>query len=164
MSKPQTLWRADEIRARARALTQRLNPNSSLIGASLSRLAGMRRAHVSLARVPAGKDSFAYHAHLVEEEWIYILEGEGIAKIDGAEHVVRAGDFMGFAAPSVPHLLENRSDRELVYLVGGEDAPVDVLDYPALGKRYALVATPDGTEFYELGNPTKPFGPSDPAE
>jgi uncharacterized cupin superfamily protein len=160
MGENQVLWRADEIRARGRALSQRLNPNSLLVGASLSRLSGMRRAHVSIARVPPGKDSFAYHAHLVEEEWIYILSGAGIAEIDGAEHAVGPGDFMGFATPSVPHLLKNRGSEDLVYLMGGEDAPLDVLDYPALGKRYLLVATPQGTEFYELRTPTRPFGPA----
>jgi uncharacterized cupin superfamily protein len=158
MSAPKVLWKADEIRARGRAFAQRLNPDSSFIGTGLSRLAGMQRAHVSLARIPPGRDSFAYHAHLLEEEWIYILEGRGIAEVDGAEHEVGPGDFMGFATPSVPHLLKNRSNEELVYLMGGEDKPVDVIDYPHLGKRYMLLGTPEGTEFYELGTPIKPFG------
>jgi len=158
MDKPRTLWKADEIRARGRAFTQKLNPASAFVGTGLSRLAGMQRAHVSLARIPPGKDSFAYHAHMVEEEWIYILAGHGIAEIDGAEHPVGPGDFMGFPAPSVAHLLKNRSTEELVYLMGGEDQPLDVLDYPHLSKRYLLVGTPQGTEFYELGTPIKPFG------
>lgn len=160
MTIPRTLWKAGEIRERERAFAQRLNPNSSFIGTGLSRLAGMQRAHVSLARIPPGRDSFAYHAHLLEEEWVYILSGRGIAEIDGVEHEVGPGDFMGFPAPSVPHLLKNRSPDELVYLMGGEDQPVDVLDYPHLDKRYLLVGTPEGTEFYELGAPIKPFGPA----
>jgi hypothetical protein len=44
--------------------------------------------------------------------------------------------------------------------MGGEDQPVDVIDYPHLGKRYLLMGTPQGSEFYELGSPIKPFGPS----
>ena len=158
MDKPRTLWKADEIRARGHAFTQKLNPASAFVGTGLSRLAGMQRAHVSLARIPPGKDSFAYHAHMIEEEWIYILAGHGIAEIDGVEHEVGPGDFMGFPAPSVAHLLKNRSTEELVYLMGGEDQPLDVLDYPHLSKRYLLVGTPQGTEFYELGTPIKPFG------
>jgi uncharacterized cupin superfamily protein len=159
MTTHKTLWKADEIRSHARAFTQRLNPNSTFVGTRLSRLAGMQRAHVSLARIPPGRDSFAYHAHMLEEEWIYILSGRGIAEIDGVEHEVGPGDFMGFPTPSVAHLLKNRGSDELVYLMGGEDQPVDVLDYPHLGKRYVLIATPQGTEFYELGTPEKPFGP-----
>ena len=44
--------------------------------------------------------------------------------------------------------------------MGGEHAPLDVLEYPTLGKRYLLVSTPNGTEFYELADPSKPFGPA----
>lgn len=160
MTVPKLLWKAAEIRSRERAFTQRLNPDSLFTGTGLSRLAGMKRAHVSLARIAPGKDSFAYHAHMLEEEWVYILSGRGIAEIDGVEHDVGPGDFMGFPAPSVAHLLKNRSSEELVYLMGGEDQPVDVIEYPHLGKRYVLVGTPQGTEFYELGTPSKPFGPA----
>jgi uncharacterized cupin superfamily protein len=152
------LWKADVIAAHGKRFKQRLNPNSEFIGATLSRMAGMGRAHVTLARLPAGKDSFAYHAHMLEEEWVYIISGRGIAEIDGESHEVGPGDFMGFATPSVPHLLKNPHEEELVYLMGGEDRPLDVLDYPTLGKRYLLMRSPGGTEFYELGAPTKPFG------
>ena len=134
MPKPRkALWKAAEIAPQARPFSQKLNPNSLFRAAALSRLAGMSRAHVSLARLPPGKDSFAYHAHLTEEEWIYVISGRAMAEIDGGSHEVGAGDFMGFATPSVPHLLRNTFEEECVYLMGGE-------------------------EFYELGEPTKPFG------
>lgn len=152
------LWRAAEIQPTMRPFTQKLNPNSLFRAAGLSRLAGMSRAHVSLVRLPPGKDSFAYHAHMLEEEWIYIFEGRAIAEIDGKAHEVGPGDFMGFATPSVPHLLRNAFDEECVYLMGGEDRPIDVLAYPNSGKRYLQMQTEKGVEFYELGEPTKPFG------
>ncbi len=151
------LWRAGEIAPAMRPFTQKLNPNSLFRAAGLSRLAGMSRAHVSLVRLPPGKDSFAYHAHMLEEEWIYILSGRALAEIDGATHEVGPGDFMGFSTPSVPHLLRNTFDEECSYLMGGEDKPIDVLSYPETGKRYLLMQTDKGAEFYELGEPTKPF-------
>jgi uncharacterized cupin superfamily protein len=152
------LWRAPEIAPAMRPFTQKLNPNSLFRAAGLSRLAGMNRAHVSLVRLPPGKDSFAYHAHMLEEEWIYILSGRAIAEIDGKSSEVGAGDFMGFATPSVPHVLRNTFDEECAYLMGGEDKPIDVVSYPELEKRYLLMQTEHGTEFYELGEPTKPYG------
>ncbi|MGE0595450.1 MAG: cupin domain-containing protein [Hyphomonadaceae bacterium] len=155
------LWRAAEIAPTMRPFTQKLNANSLFRAAALSRLAGMERAHVSLVRLPPGKDSFAYHAHLLEEEWIYILSGCAIAEIDGKQSEVGAGDFMGFATPSAPHLLRNTFDEECVYLMGGEDKPIDVVAYPGLDKRYLLMRTDKGTEFYELGEPTKPLGDAD---
>lgn len=152
------LWRAAEIAPTARPFTQKLNPNSLFRAAALSRLAGMSRAHVSLVRLPPGKDSFAYHAHMLEEEWIYILSGRAIAEIDGKSIEVGPGDFMGFATPSVAHLLRNTFDEECTYLMGGEDKPIDVVSYPELGKRYLSMQTDKGTELYELGEPTKPLG------
>jgi uncharacterized cupin superfamily protein len=156
--KPKVLWRKAEIDGRERGFAQRLNPDSFYHGAYMSRLAGMKRAHVTRVRLPAGKDSFAYHAHLVEEEWVYIISGTGIAEIDGEEVAVGPGDFMGFATPGVPHLLKNTSSEELLYLMGGENQPLDVLDYPKLGKRYLLMPGEKGVEFYELTNPIIPFG------
>ena len=155
------LWRAAEIAPTARPFTQKLNPNSLFRAAALSRLAGMSRAHVSLVRLPPGKDSFAYHAHMLEEEWIYIIAGRAIAEIDGQTSEVGPGDFMGFATPSVPHVLRNTFDEECTYLMGGEDKPIDVVSYPQLEKRFLLMQTDKGTEFYELGEPTKPYGKAD---
>lgn len=156
--KRKALWRASEITPTMRPFTQKLNPNSLFRAAGLSRLAGMKNAHVSLVKLPPGKDSFAYHAHMLEEEWIYIISGRALAEIDGASHEVGPGDFMGFATPSVPHVLRNVYDEECVYLMGGEDKPIDVVSYPELDKRYLLMQTDKGTEFYELGEPTKPYG------
>ncbi|HVY85973.1 MAG TPA: cupin domain-containing protein [Caulobacterales bacterium] len=159
MKKP--LWRKTETAQHARPFTQKLNPNSLFRAVALSRLAGMERAHVSLVRLPPGKDSFAYHAHMLEEEWIYIISGRAIAEIDGESTEVGAGDFMGFATPSAPHLLRNTFDEECVYLMGGEDKPIDVVAYPKLGKRFLSMQTDKGTELYELGEPQKPFGKAD---
>jgi uncharacterized cupin superfamily protein len=156
--KPKVLWRKAELDGRERAFTQRFNPSSFYRGAYMSRLAGMKRAHVTRVRLPPGKDSFAYHAHLIEEEWIYIISGNGIAEIDGAEMPVGPGDFMGFATPGVPHLLKNTSTEEIVYLMGGESQPLDVIDYPTLGKRYLLMQGDKGGEFFELKDPVRPFG------
>ena len=152
------LWRAGEIAPAMRPFTQKLNPNSLFRAAALSRMAGMSRAHVSLVRLPPGKDSFAYHAHMLEEEWIYILSGRAMAEIDGKSSEVGPGDFMGFATPAAPHLLRNTFEEECVYLMGGEDRPIDVVSYPNDNKRYLIMQTEKGAEFYELGEPIKTFG------
>ena len=151
------LWRAAEISPTARPFTQQLNANSLFRAAPLSRLAGMSRAHVSLVRLPPGKESFAKHAHMLEEEWIYVLEGRAMAEIGDEKHLVGAGDFMGFATPSPAHVMRNTFDVECVYLMGGEDRAIDVVSYPDLNKRLLHMQSPGGAEYYELGAPTKPF-------
>ena len=45
---------------------------------------------------------------------------DAVAEIDGGEHEVGPGDFMGFPTPSLGHHLRNPFDEDLVYLMGGE--------------------------------------------
>ncbi|MBE9114494.1 cupin domain-containing protein [Lusitaniella coriacea LEGE 07157] len=112
-----------------------LNPNSEIHLRSLSRATNLQRVGVSLSRVPPGKESFIYHTHRHEEEWIYILSGRGIAEIGDREFEVGPGDFMGFVADSLPHHLRNPFEEDLKYLMGGENLPCDIGAFPRLGKR-----------------------------
>ncbi|GAC1346897.1 MAG: cupin domain-containing protein [Myxococcales bacterium] len=112
-----------------------LNPQSEIRGWSLCDLTGLKRAGVFLIRIPSGKESFAYHLHRVQEEWFYALSGRAIAEVDGKEFQVGAGDFMGFAVPSLAHHLRNPFADDFVYLSGGERGPVEIADFPRLGKR-----------------------------
>lgn len=112
-----------------------LNADAEIHGISLSRLAGLQRVGFNLIRIPPGKESNIYHSHGVEEEFFYILSGRGLAEIDGVEHEVGPGDFMGFPAPSLAHALKNPFDEDLVYLVGGECGPFELATFPRLGKK-----------------------------
>jgi uncharacterized cupin superfamily protein len=112
-----------------------LNPHAEVHIRPLSRLTGMSRLGVSQARVPPGKESFIYHTHHCEEEFIYILSGRGVAEIGDQEYEVAAGDFMAFPTPSVGHHLRNPFDEDLVYLTGGENRSVEIADFPRIGKR-----------------------------
>ncbi|WP_225889495.1 cupin domain-containing protein [Halomicronema hongdechloris] len=98
-------------------------------------LAGSDGGGLGSCRIPPGKESFIYHAHSNEEEWIYILSGHGIAEIGDAEQEVGPGDFMGFSLPQLAHHLRNPGDQDLVYLVGGEQVNIDVGTFPRHGKR-----------------------------
>ncbi len=132
------------------------NPDSEITGTMLGRALGLQRTGVSLARIKPGKESFTYHSHACEEEWIYILSGRGVAEIDGTEHEVAAGDFMAFPTPSVAHHLRNPFDEELVYLMGGENREVEIADFPKLGKR--MVRRGADVQIYNLAD-ARPFGP-----
>ncbi|UBF29033.1 cupin domain-containing protein [Kovacikia minuta CCNUW1] len=112
-----------------------LNPNSEIYLRFLGRAVGLKRIGVTIARVPPGKESFIYHAHQNEEEWVYILSGRGIAEIGDREHEVAPGDFMGFGLPQQPHHLRNPFQEDLVYLIGGESGRLDIGVFPRLGKR-----------------------------
>lgn len=150
--------RKSQIRPLERLYVQRLHPGAEPFPAArLSRDGGLERVRVSQGRLAPGAASFAYHAHLCDEEWIYIVEGAGIARIDGHDLELAAGDFVAFPVPSVAHQLRNPHDRDLVYLFGGEDHPLDILDYPDLGKRFALAWDGRRVAFHPLGPAEYPF-------
>lgn len=112
-----------------------LNPNSEIYIRQIGNAIGFQRIGISIARVPPGKESFIYHAHHNEEEWIYILSGRGIVEIGEQEYEVEPGDFIGFGLPQLPHHLRNPFSEDLVYLMGGEKVNFDVGVFPRLGKR-----------------------------
>ena len=119
-----------------------LNSNSEVLLKRLSQQAGLERLALYIARIPPGKESFAYHKHERNEEFIYILSGRGIAQIAEKELEIGPGDFMGFPAPDgPPHHLINPFKDDLVYLMGGECSAPDVAHFPRLGK--SLVFTAD---------------------
>ncbi|MGZ5200951.1 MAG: cupin domain-containing protein [Telluria sp.] len=150
------LIRADQVKAAEGQFSHPWNPKSLLVGSHLSKLGGLARTGVSLVRIPAWHESFTYHSHHCEEEWVYILSGRAVAEIDDKEYEVGAGDFIAFPTPSVAHHLRNPYDEDLVYLMGGENRDTEVADFPRHGKR--MVKTPAGVTIYDLAA-GKPFGP-----
>jgi uncharacterized cupin superfamily protein len=159
--KPAAVFRAAEMRERAQAFTQRLNPGSAFAIFRLGLRGGLKRAGVSIVRLEPGKESFAYHAHRQEEEWLFILDGAAVCRIDGKETTLKAGDFVGFPVPSVPHQLKNPFATTCTYLVGGSRPDMDIIDYPEMGKSFAMHGDEGSTDFQELAPPIRPFGPAE---
>lgn len=126
-----------------------LNPNSQAEFHRLSRPAGLQRSHVNMLRVPPGKEAFMLHRHSVQEEWSYIVEGEGTAQIGEDRIEVAAGDFIAFPLNGKAHTIVNTGARDLVYLTGGEDTPYDIGHFPSVGKM--IVFKPDGVELIDEG-------------
>ena len=134
--KPESIRDAQSIETMPEVSFQHpLNARSEVYLKSLSQEAGMEQLGVHIARVPPGRESFAYHTHHFEEEFLYILSGRGMADIDGREYEVGPGDFLGFKVPSVPHHLRNPFDEDLVYLMGGERRDFEIADFPRQRKR-----------------------------
>jgi uncharacterized cupin superfamily protein len=116
-----------------------LNPKSEVHMRSLGDAVGLERLGVHLMRIAPGKESFVFHMHHTEEEFIYVLSGRGIAEIGDEEHEVGPGDFMGFPTPSVGHHLKNPFTEDLVYLAGGERRVAEIADFPRIDKRLVRV-------------------------
>lgn len=135
------LIRAKEIKEAEATFNHPFNPKSEIIGTRLGALAGLKRTGVSIVRVPPEKEAYIYHSHMFEEEWVYILSGEGVVEIDGQEAKVGEGDFMAYPTPSVAHHLRNNGSTDLVFMQGGESKDVEFADFPKIGKRMLRYGT-----------------------
>jgi len=104
--------------------------------ASLGALIGARKLGVSLAIVPPGKRAFPRHAHHVNEEMMFILEGEGSYHCGAESAPVKTGDLI--AAPpgdgATAHQIENTSGKPLKYLTFSTRLDPEVVEYPDSGK------------------------------
>src|SRR6185369_12817333 len=157
MDKPNlNIVRAANIAAHSQEFSHPWNPESEMHGTQLARSVGLKRTGVNFVRVPAGKESYVYHSHHFEEEWIFVLSGRAIAHIDGADYEVNAGDFIGYPAPSVAHLMRNPGPGDLTYLSGGENREFEVAEFPTLGKR--MVRMGKQVDVYDSAD-AQPIGP-----
>lgn len=113
---------------------------------ALGDAAGLGDFGVNLVRLPPGKWSSQRHWHSEEDEFVMILQGELVAVEDDGDHVLRAGDYIGWKAGERgrAHHLQNRSTQDAVYLEVGSRRPgSDACDYPDID----MVARP-GEDFY----------------
>jgi uncharacterized cupin superfamily protein len=86
---------------------------------------------VNLTTLMPGKESSMRHWHTLEDELVYVLEGEVVLVADSGEHVLCPGMCAGFAAGSrVGHQLVNRGDRPAVYLEISNRDQADTASYP----------------------------------
>ena len=90
---------------------------------SLGKAAGLQRIGINLQRLPPGTRSSWPHAESDEEEFVYVIEGEVQAWIDGHLHPMKAGDLAAFpAGTGISHCFINNGEREALLLVGGDMA------------------------------------------
>lgn len=113
-----------------RSHRHQFNENAVRMTRTLGLPAGLSRLGLHLVRLAPGRDSTQFHFHDSDEEFVYILSGTATAYIGEARFAVGPGDFMGFPSPSPGHGLVNDGDVDLVYLMGGESNPADVVHYP----------------------------------
>jgi uncharacterized cupin superfamily protein len=97
----------------------------------LGDLFGLRNFGVNLARLPPGTASALRHAHALQDEFVYVLEGTPTLVTDAGETPLSPGMCAGFpAGTGDAHHLVNRSAAEVVYLEVGDRTRGDSVDYP----------------------------------
>lgn len=88
----------------------------------------------SLWVVPPGKSACPFHRHHVWDELFFVLEGEGVTRLDAETLPIRAGDIIAAPAGKEAHQIINTGNAELRYLALSADGPADIIEYPDSGK------------------------------
>ncbi len=100
--------------------------------------AGLTDFGVNLLRIPPGAWSSQRHWHSVEDEFVYVLEGEVVLVTDAGEEILRAGDSAGFkAGVKDGHHLQNRSLADALLLeIGSRKSEEDEGEYSDIDMRF----------------------------
>ena len=97
----------------------------------LGDLFGLTVFGVNLTKILPGGVSAPRHAHTVNDEFIYIVEGEPVLVTDAGETQLKPGMCAGFKAGSGDaHHLINSTDKDVLYLEVGDRLPGDDVSYP----------------------------------
>ena len=124
MTRPPFIVRAADVPERQHQYPgseEKMSPSRAV-----GRSAGLLRIGIHLVRVAPGTRTSYPHAEEDEEEFVYVVEGELDAWIDGELHRVSAGDLVAFpAGTGICHTFINDGDRDALLLSGGERAKSD---------------------------------------
>ena len=95
-------------------------PASAASSSALGDVGGLTQFGVNLVTLEPGVSSSLRHWHRVEDEFIYVLQGELVLVTDAGEELLTAGMAAGFPAnePNGHHLV-NRGTRTATYLEVG---------------------------------------------
>jgi len=92
---------------------------------------GGRQLGASYYEVEPGKAAFTFHAHLVNEEAIFALEGEATLRLGKESIPVRKGDYIALPASiDLPHQLLNTGASTLRYLCLSTTRSPEVVTWP----------------------------------
>jgi uncharacterized cupin superfamily protein len=100
-------------------------------GRAIGKAAGLLRIGLHIERVAPGQRTSWPHAEEDEEEFVYVLEGEIDAWVDGVVHRMKKGDLAAFpCGTGICHTFLNDGDADALLLVGGERRSDSRIYYP----------------------------------
>lgn len=98
----------------------------------LGEVFGLTQFGFNLETLQPGAQSSLRHWHTLNDEFLYVLEGEVTLVTDAGDTLMGPGTCVGFkAGVRNAHHFINRSDRAVHYLVMGSRVPGDQAFYPA---------------------------------
>lgn len=97
----------------------------------LGSLFGLSNFGVNLTCLAPGAASALRHAHALQDEFVYVLEGVATLITDRGRTILERGMCAGFPAGSGDaHHIVNEGDLDFIYLEVGDRTPGDSVAYP----------------------------------
>lgn len=128
--------------------------------AQLGPLIGARKLGCRFNVIPPGKAAWPFHSHLVNEELVFVLSGQGELRFGTERHPLRAGDVVGLppGGAECAHQIINDGDGELRYLAVSTMEEPDIGLYPDSGKFAVFAGSAPGGDrgkrrFSYIGRP-----------
>jgi uncharacterized cupin superfamily protein len=138
MARPKNIVKSSDVPVEEMKRGQKFHSLRRRIAAA----AGGEKLGCSLWELPPGKAAFPLHAHLANEEAVFVLEGEGTVRLDQAEHPIGAGDYLVFRAREEAHQIVNTSRAPLRFLAMSTMMYPEVATYPESQKVGILAGPP----------------------
>jgi uncharacterized cupin superfamily protein len=127
------------------ATTQTHGEHYALYRKQLGAKAQGKKLGCSWIELPPGKKSWPMHSHCINEEAIFILEGEGTLRLGTEQHPVRPGDYIAFRSEKEgAHQMINTSLAPLRYLCLSTMEPNEIVLYPDTNKIFVCAGSAPG--------------------
>lgn len=91
---------------------------------------GLNNFGINLTRLKPNGISALFHKHNVQDEFIYILEGNPTIITEAGEFEMSPNMCIGFPKGGSAHQLVNKSEKDVLYLEIGDRLPNDEAEYP----------------------------------
>ena len=107
MGQKQILTRTQIAKMSGHENTHFLNPRAKRVTKPLGDLGGLQHLGFHLTTLPVGSVASEFHLHVCAEECVYIIAGNGTARIGPDTFEVEADDFIAHVADVEAHDLRN---------------------------------------------------------
>ena len=135
MGQKQILTRTQIAKMPGYEKTHFLNPRAKRVTKPLGDLGGLQHLGFHLITLPVGSVASEFHRHVCEEKCVYIIAGNGTARIGPDMFEVEAGSLIAYPADGNAHDLRNTGSSPMACIVVGQRLDFDVVDYPEQNKR-----------------------------
>ena len=109
--------------------------NEKFLGAKRGAIAsviGAQKLGYNLTVLPPGRRAYPFHAHRINEEMFFVIEGEGTIRLGSETYPIRQGDVVACppGGEQTAHQIVNTGTMELRYLAVSTKISPEIAEYP----------------------------------